>query len=1010
VQLTGRTLPFDNTLRTEFRLGAVEVDLGQYWGYLPVDTPLQLESGRFTSEISLLFERPDAHRINFLVGGGGRLTDLKLRDRAEGTVLSLPNLSFELEKYSLGDNRLELRNVTLDRPLCKLVRRQDGGINWAGYFHAEPDAGNATAGPATGGAFVLDLRKIAVSGGELQWDDRAVPGGFKRAFRNLAVNAANISTRDAATCTFSASLGKEETLALRGAAMIAPAPEGNATLTGAEIDLAALNPYYAEFLPLNLERGKASFSATVGFRPDGGGTNLDVVDGSLTLTDLALAKTGAKHPSLALDELAVTGVRVDLKGRDLAVGQVRLTGPDVRVVREPSGRIDLVRLFTAKNEDKDADDKAERDPDDGGGDEPPTPAWTARIDALRIVGGEARFTDQNDDTPVRLGLRDLNLSLDGLTTREGAEMPFALDADWGGRRGSLEAKGTIGITPLRAEGALSVRDISLRPLDRLLAAHTELLFASGAASADLLFSYEAGTQDKVLVTGNGAVTDVQLKENQGDGELAGFDALRLTDLRLTGEPYRMDVAAIHLKGPRASVNIDQTGNSNVRRALRLPPPAPEPPATDEPAAAKTPAKAATPKDQADAPPAPEQEPDALEAVTIGKVSLEGGVLRFRDASVKPTYTMTMTDMGLTLTGISRAADARPKFDFTAKAGPTPLHVLGVLNPLASPPYSDLSLSVSGMELVPLTPYTLRNLGYPIEKGRLFADVKFKTENWVLTADNKFFIEQLVLGPKDKRPGAPNVPVQFGLSLLQDGNGNLTLNLPIRGRLDDPDFRVGSIVFKAIINLMFKALATPFSLIGSIFGGGSGANMDFVVFDPGRSALTDTARGKLDTVAKALAERRKLKLDVDGVIDPVADKTGLVKAIFDHKLKQQKYDDLSRRQRAKTTVEETVIEPDEYEEYLFDAYRDEDDPDDERPTSLFVVDRQPVPFMEKFLMDRITVTPEDLAALAVDRARAVKDYLLAKDPSLADRVFLLDRKKDRETRPGIPRHRADLGIK
>jgi len=313
-------------------------------------------------------------------------------------------------------------------------------------------------------------------------------------------------------------------------------------------------------------------------------------------------------------------------------------------------------------------------------------------------------------------------------------------------------------------------------------------------------------------------------------------------------------------------------------------------------------------------------------------------------------------------------------------------------------------------MVPLTPYTLSYLAYPVEKGRLYADVKFRTNAWELSADNKFFIEQLVLGPKDKRPGAPNVPVQFGLSLLQDGNGDMQLDLPIRGRLDDPDFRIGAIVFKAIVNLFFKALASPFSLIGSIFGGGDSGNMDFVVFDPGYSDLGDKAREKLDTVIKALTSRAKLKLEVDGVIDPVADRKGLVKAIFERKVRQQKYDDLPRKERAKTTVDQVRVAPEEYEEYLFDAYRDEDDPDGVRPTTLFAVDRQPVDVMEKFIMDRIQITDADLETLAVARARSVKDYIIEKAPALTERVFLLDKRKDRKGKVGIPLHRADLGIK
>jgi hypothetical protein len=376
--------------------------------------------------------------------------------------------------------------------------------------------------------------------------------------------------------------------------------------------------------------------------------------------------------------------------------------------------------------------------------------------------------------------------------------------------------------------------------------------------------------------------------------------------------------------------------------------------------------------------------------------------------MQPGFATELTAMTLSLTEIGKTEEARPKVEFKANIGPTPMSVTGVLNPVISPIYSDLAISVNGMELVPLTPYTLKNLAYPVEKGRLYADVTLKTENWVLDAKNKFFIEQLELGKKDKRPDAPNIPVEFGLTLLQDSNGNMELNLPISGRLDDPNFRIGGIVFKAIINLFFKALASPFSLIGSIFGGGE--DMDFVVFEPGRASLDAGGEAKMETIIKAMTERNKLKLSVDGVIDPNADKNGLVQVILERKIKQAKYDSLPRSKRAETTVDEMVIAPEEYADMLYEAYADEPDEEGVKPTTLFVTDRQPVEVMEKFIRDRIVITEELLNKLALERANTVKEYIITKAPELTERVFLLDRHKDATGKTGVPAHRADLGIK
>ena len=999
IKLDGRTLPFDETLLTEFKLGAVDVDLHQYWSYLPVETPLRLQEGRFTSEISLFFERPDAQRINLFLGGGGHLTDFKLSDERDGTVLSMKELSFEMEKFSLGDNEMSLKNVTLDKPYFKIIRRKDGAVNWAGYFPQAKEAEPAPDGKDT--TLILGIKKLSLADGELDWQDRAVDGGFKHLYGPFALTAKDFSTNGENPCTFSASAGKEGVLTLDGHASLAPLA-GNATVGGKGLNLPMYAPYFAHALPLALDSATLGFSVPVAFAKAGDEMTVSVSNGSLSLTKLALRKPDAKQPSLSLDELAVSGAAVDLKAQDVTVGEVRLSGPDARLVREKSGDLDLVRLFAAKEEKSEpapapADDEAK---------EAATP-WTGTAKSVRLTGGKISLRDLTYDRPLTLGVSDLTVSLDNLTTREAASIPYAASAKWGGK-GSVEIRGKAVLSPLSADGSLTMRGLPLHPLDNLLAQYTELLFASGAANAAVKYGFKGGDKTELAVTGEASLTEVQLKDTQGGGEFAGLDAIELSDLRLTGAPYHLDVGVVHLQGPRLTVNIDGKGHSNIRRAFRLPQPQPYKDAAEK-EAIKEKEKQDDIKLEKESE-AETENPDTPSFITIGKVTMDGGLFRVHDASVAPPYSTTVSDMKLVLTGIAQTREARPKMDFRAKIGPTPMTVTGVLNPLITPIYSDLALSVSGVEMVPLSPYTLKSLAYPIEKGRLYADVKFKTENWELEADNKFFIEQLVLGPKDKRPGAPNVPVQFGLSLLQDGNGDMELNLPIRGRLDDPDFQIGGLVMRAIVSLLFKALASPFSLIGSIFGGGDDGNMDFVVFDPGRHTLDQGGEEKLDTVAKALKAREKLKLEVDGVVDPQVDSAGLTRHIFETKLKQQKYDSLPRKERAATTVDTMVVGQDEYEELLFQAYKDEDDPDGLRPTTMFMVDRQPVAIMEKFILDRIKVTDQTLSELAVDRARAVKEYVIAKEPDLASRVFLLDRKKDRAGKAGVPKHRADLGIK
>jgi Uncharacterized protein involved in outer membrane biogenesis len=1001
MELTGRTLPFHDTLQTEFQLGAVDVDLNKYWSYLPLETPLKLIKGAFSSDISIYFARPEKKRLQLFLGGGGRLTNLELASPEDGSVFSVKKIGFQMERFSLSDNLLRIRDITVDEPRVKLIRQTDSQLNWAGYFPgssvSEEGATVKTKGEDT--AMRVDIRGVEVTSGSLEWIDRAVPGGFARTYPGFALKAQELSTADGTPGSFSASIGKDGVFAVTGECALS-SMSGTATLTATGIALPTYAPYLDQVMPLRTDSGTVDMTATVTAAMRDDAVSLSVTKGGLTLSNLQLRKPEAKNPSLGVRELAVRDVGFDLATRTVGVSAVMITDPDVKLELDDTGEIDLARLFAATAPDEtpsDADTNQPPSTDDG--------AWTATVGTVRVTGGVLALADRTLDAPATLGIKNLDLTASNISTREGESLAVAATADWIGQ-GTIQADATATLTPLAGKGTIGLAQLGLSPFNSYLKESTDLRLTKGAASADLAFTFDQDDALRFSLTGKAGLNEVQLKETGSKNEFAGIDALVLSRIRLENEPYRLSVEAVHLNGPRATVSFNESGRLNVRRAFRIPEPPPATVPTGEAALASTPPAVKQPAQPAEQP-GESAEPSFFEAMKIGLVTMLDGQINFTDASVKPTYSTEVSDIKLKLEDIAQTDTARPKVNLSASIGHTPMTVSGVVNPLVTPIYSDLAVTVSGLELVPLSPYTIQYMAYPVERGRLYAQVNFKTEDWILQADNKFFVEKLLLGPKDTRPGAPNIPVKFGLSLLQDGNGNMELNLPIRGRLDDPDFRIGGIVFTTIAGLFVKALASPFSLIGSIFGGGE--DMAFVAFDPGRHNLTATALRKLETTITALKERKRLKLEVDGVTDPVADKAGLAQAIFDTKLKQQKHDSLPISERARTTVEAMTIDPDEYEELLYQAYKDEPD-DDVRPTTFFVADRQPPEVMRRYIMDRITVTDANLRQLAMDRARAVKEHIISREPSLTDRVFLLDRSRNRKAKPGVPLTRVDLGIR
>ena len=151
----------------------------------------------------------------------------------------------------------------------------------------------------------------------------------------------------------------------------------------------------------------------------------------------------------------------------------------------------------------------------------------------------------------------------------------------------------------------------------------------------------------------------------------------------------------------------------------------------------------------------------------------------------------------------------------------PVTIKGKINPLAPKLFLALTGNVRDIELGPFTPYSAKYVGYAIEKGKMSFNVNYRIENRILTAQNQLILNQLTFGERIKSPTATKLPVLLAVALLTDRQGVINVNLPIKGSLDDPQFSVGGIILKIILNVIERAVTSPFALIGSLLGGGGG---------------------------------------------------------------------------------------------------------------------------------------------------------------------------------------------
>ncbi|WP_137924554.1 DUF748 domain-containing protein [Cupriavidus sp. 2SB] len=701
---------------------------------------------------------------------------------------------------------------------------------------------------------------------------------------------------------------------------------------------------------------------------------------------------GANLPLLRADKLVLDDINFDLAKQSFEAGQVALTQPQISATRDHRGQLlEMARIWAKESaEDVSAQKRVAAQPARVANGKAEAPVWKVRIGKVAVDGGAARLADYepagaNNGRPVIHQFRNIGLTTGAVTwPLSPSPLPVKLHAE-SGRKGVMNIDGQVMPTGPGAQLQLDVRDLDLAPMQPYMADRFNAALRSGTMSlkGKLAYHLPAGKPMVVRFNGNAQAGNVRTVDR-----ISGEDFLRWRSLSVTGIDFGMD----ETKGPMqiginnvalsdfyARVILNANGRLNLQdvmaggaekgeaapsTSLTQANPASAPPAAS--AAKAAPAQASTgPKPQ----------------IRLGGVSINKGNINFSDFFVKPNYSANLTDMKGSVSKVSTgdptpadlALDGRLDDD-------APVTISGKLNPLGEQLYLDIAAKAAGVELTRLTPYAAKYAGYPITKGKLTVDVAYKIENGKLDARNHLYLDQLTFGEKTDSPDAVKLPVLLAVSLLKDRNGVIDINLPVSGSLSDPEFSIGGVIMRVIVNLLTKAITSPFSLIASAFGG-SGEELGYIEFAPGSSTLNDEARKKIETVGKALNDRPSLRLEISGRIDPATDADGARRVWLDQRVAQAKERELRRTAQEGNQAEEgeggeqsarVTVSKQEYPKYLEVVYKRESF---KKPTNFIGLNKSlPPAEMEKLLLQNAPVTDAGLRALAEQRALAVKQSL------------------------------------
>ncbi len=894
-----------------------------------------------------------------------RIAGLEIRETDQTPMVGFEEFFVNFQAVSLFRLAYVFDAIRLTMPYVAVKVAPNGHLNLLDLV--PPDAPGDQPPPAKtpeqpGGIPAVQIGVFEIAQGIVEFRDESKSRPVVIDIVPIGIVLRNFHTKPGGenTYSFAAELGKGEVLDWKGTIALEPIrSEGTLALSGVKIP--TIFQYgQGQF---NFDIPSGTIDVKVPYRFDMGTAPMDftVSDAFLHLADVGLVEKGDLDPVISVPSFGIDGIQVDLRQRKVSIASVSLANASDRIWLNPDKSLNLQALFAPVERGA----AGEKPASAASAQEPAKDAapWSVAVKEVQIKNHTIRFEDRSLPSTMQAKVVLKSARSHDLAWPIKGPIPLTVDQTINDT-GIFTLDGQMVVSPFQADCTLALKNLGLAPFEPYLEQATSIGVDDGSLDIDGSFHLAVEHPNAPLMTfrGNLGVKSLALVNREEGLPVASWKHLLLKQIALTVDPTTVALEEVGLDQLRVQLTVQSDGTMNLAHLVK--------------AQKETEAKPALKPGQLAGKSQPTPE------ITMKTVKLMKGVIIFQDDSITPTVRTGLEELTGTVKGLSSKQMAKADVDLSGKLGRVaPLRIVGKINPLSENAFTDLSVKFDNIDLTTAGPYSGKYVGYPIRKGKLFLDLAYKVSQHALEAENKVLIDQLGFGEKTDSPDATSLPVPLVVALLKDRKGQIAIDLPVRGNLNDPDFKYGRALLNTVLTLLGKAVTSPFALVGSLVGG-SGEELRAIEFPPGRSDLTESEAKKLTTLVTVLTERPALSLDVAGMADKQVDAQALAEERFLERLRR-----LALEETGKPSGKEPVpaLSPEDESRLTTAWYAKQFPPVAGQPE----VPPPSVAEMKTRLLQTITIEAGTLRLLAQRRAERIREWLTQQGQVEETRVFMLE---------------------
>jgi hypothetical protein len=595
-------------------------------------------------------------------------------------------------------------------------------------------------------------------------------------------------------------------------------------------------PYYLNYVPAKmncqLKSARLDTNIKLNFIVNEDKSPALTLNGNVVLRDVILDDL-KNNKILHLPSLNVNMTSVEPFVSNIHLARIAIESPELVIRRDKEGEINLLNLTKKQVEKLPQKEAAAASKKKSG--------FKFRVDDVLLYKADIIYMDSQPSDPFKLHFSPLSFKAANLSTEKGATGKVELEGILN-KKGEFKDRVTLTLEPLSVDVQSDWKNIGIRAFQPYFTDKVKMDITRGTISSTGNFSLSRNKKDELVIkcTGSVSVSNLAALDKAQSNDFLKFKRLSLDKIKFGYNPFSLSINTISLAdfytriiiNPDASLNVQDIFGDNQ--------------ASKETAIKKEEKKPVTAETK-------KKDNQETADIKIGKVVFKNGHIDFSDNNIQPNYSANMFNLTGSVTGLSSKEFSRADVALKGNLGyGSPIEIAGKINPLAKDLFVDLKVGFKDIELSPITPYSNKFLGYPITKGKLTFNVSYLIDKRKLDSQNKVLIDQLTFGEKVESPQAVKAPVTLAATLLTDRNGQINLDLPVSGSLDDPKFKVWSVIWQIIVNLITKAVTSPFDLLSSLTC--CGEELSFIEFDYGSAVISAEETKKISMIGKALNDR------------------------------------------------------------------------------------------------------------------------------------------------------------